>query len=113
MRAFVMKSIGETGFADKDAPEAGPADAIVRPMKGLVCTSDVHTVHGAIGEREDLTLGHETVGVIETVGKAVEDSKPVTESQSGLLHPTGDRSPHKTGIRPNRIRLSAAGSSPT
>jgi threonine dehydrogenase-like Zn-dependent dehydrogenase len=72
MKAFVMNEIGETGFAEKDVPEPGPNDAVVRPTKGLVCTSDVHTVHGAIGERENLTLGHETVGVVEEVGDRVE-----------------------------------------
>ncbi len=40
MDAFVMKRVGETGFADKDVPEAGPMDAVIRPTKGLVCTSD-------------------------------------------------------------------------
>ena len=73
MQAFVMNAIGETGFAEKEPPQAGPTDAIVRPTKGLVCTSDVHTVHGAIGERENLTLGHEVVGVVEEVGAEVEN----------------------------------------
>lgn len=61
MQAYVMRSIEETGVVEKDRPEAGPNDAVVRPTKALVCTSDVHTVHGAIGEREDITLGHEVV----------------------------------------------------
>jgi threonine dehydrogenase-like Zn-dependent dehydrogenase len=72
MDAFVMNEIGETGFAEKNVPEAGPTDAIIRPTKGLVCTSDVHTVHGAIGERENLTLGHEVVGIVDSVGADVE-----------------------------------------
>lgn len=50
MQAFVMKELGEVGFAEKDKPEVGPNDARLRPTKGLVCTSDVHNVHGAIGE---------------------------------------------------------------
>ena len=73
MKAFVMNGIGETGFAEKERPEPGPMDAVIRPTMGLVCTSDVHTVHGAIGERENLTLGHEVVGVVDNVGEAVED----------------------------------------
>ncbi|MGK7311551.1 MAG: NAD(P)-dependent alcohol dehydrogenase [Candidatus Longimicrobiales bacterium M2_2A_002] len=72
MKAFVMKGIGEVGVIEKERPVAGPNDAIIRPTKGLICTSDVHTVHGAIGEREDLTLGHEVVGVVEAVGEEVE-----------------------------------------
>ena len=72
MKAFVMKRIGEVGLIDKPKPEAGPNDAILKPTKGLICTSDVHTVGGAIGEREDLTLGHEVVGVVDSVGSEVE-----------------------------------------
>ncbi|USZ69938.1 NAD(P)-dependent alcohol dehydrogenase (plasmid) [Halorussus salilacus] len=73
MQAFVMNGIGETDIVEKERPEPGPNDAILRPTKGLVCTSDVHTVHGAIGDRENLTLGHEAVGIVEAVGEAVEE----------------------------------------
>ncbi|MBS3736394.1 MAG: NAD(P)-dependent alcohol dehydrogenase [Candidatus Bipolaricaulota bacterium] len=72
MKAFVMKRIGEVGLIDKPKPEAGPNDAILKPTKGLICTSDVHTVGGAIGEREDITLGHEVVGIVDSVGSEVE-----------------------------------------
>jgi threonine dehydrogenase-like Zn-dependent dehydrogenase len=71
MKAFVMNRIGEVGVIEKDRPQCGPLDAILRPTQGLICTSDVHTVHGAIGEREDLTLGHEVVGVVDEVGEHV------------------------------------------
>jgi len=71
MKAFVMSQIGQVGIIEKPRPACGPMDAILRPTKGLICTSDVHTVHGAIGEREDLTLGHEVVGVVDEVGEHV------------------------------------------
>lgn len=71
MKAFVMNRIGQVGIVEKERPKCGPLDAILRPTKGLICTSDVHTVHGAIGEREDLTLGHEIVGVVDEVGDYV------------------------------------------
>ncbi|MFB6094111.1 MAG: NAD(P)-dependent alcohol dehydrogenase [Halanaeroarchaeum sp.] len=87
MRAFVMESVGSVGFAEKDEPEPGPLDAIVRPTVGLVCTSDVHTVHGAIGEREDLTLGHEVVGVVDSVGAEVEDFAPGDRVAVGAITP--------------------------
>ena len=56
MKAFVMKKIGSIGFMDKPVPAPGPLDALIRPTKGLVCTSDIHTVHGAVGERTNLTM---------------------------------------------------------
>ncbi|WP_436933620.1 NAD(P)-dependent alcohol dehydrogenase [Halovenus marina] len=87
MKAFVMNGIGETGIAEKERPEAGPADAIVRPTLGLICTSDCHTVHGAIGERENLTLGHEIVGVVEEVGADVSDFQPGDRIAVGAITP--------------------------
>ena len=72
MKTFVMKKIGEVGLMEKPVPEPGPNDAIVRTTVAMVCTSDTHTVAGAVGERENLTLGHEAVGVIEKLGGAVE-----------------------------------------
>ncbi|MFB6178835.1 MAG: alcohol dehydrogenase catalytic domain-containing protein, partial [Halorientalis sp.] len=87
MRAFVMESIGETGFTEKEPPEPGPNAAILRPTKGLVCTSDVHTVDGAIGDRENLTLGHEAVGVVDSVGSAVTDFEPGDRVAVGAITP--------------------------
>ena len=76
MKAFVMKRIGEVGFMEKPLPQdPGPNDAIVRTTHALVCTSDVHTVKGAIGERKDLTLGHEAVGIVHKLGSEVKGVK--------------------------------------
>jgi D-arabinose 1-dehydrogenase-like Zn-dependent alcohol dehydrogenase len=75
MKTFVMRRIGEVGLAEKPVPEPGPNDAIVQTTAALVCTSDTHTVAGAIGERENLTLGHEAVGVVHRLGSAVHGFK--------------------------------------
>jgi threonine dehydrogenase-like Zn-dependent dehydrogenase len=76
MKAFVMRRVGQVAVMDKPVPEPGPNDAIVRTTAALVCTSDVHTVRGAIGDRVDLTLGHESVGVVDRVGTAVSGFQP-------------------------------------
>ena len=75
MRAFVMHEIGKVGIMEKPIPECGPNDAIVKTTSTLICTSDVHTVGGAIGQRKDMTLGHEAVGVIFKLGSAVQGYK--------------------------------------
>jgi threonine dehydrogenase-like Zn-dependent dehydrogenase len=72
MRAFVMEGIGHVALREKPIPTPGPNDAIVRTTAALICTSDSHTVKGAIGDRHGLTLGHESVGVVEQLGAAVE-----------------------------------------
>jgi threonine dehydrogenase-like Zn-dependent dehydrogenase len=75
MKAFVMKRIGEVGVMEKPIPEPGPNDAVIRTTAALICTSDTHTVAGAIGERTNITLGHEAVGVIHRLGGAVRGFK--------------------------------------
>lgn len=72
MKAFVMKEIGSVGMMEKDIPlDPGPNGAVIRTTKALICTSDTHTVAGAIGPRKNLTLGHEAVGLVEKLGSEV------------------------------------------
>jgi threonine dehydrogenase-like Zn-dependent dehydrogenase len=72
MNAFVMHRIGKIGFTQKPRPEEpGPLGAIIKTSCALVCTSDTHTVAGAIGERHGITLGHEAVGTIHKLGSEV------------------------------------------
>lgn len=87
MKAFVMAGIGETAIVEKDRPELGPMDAVLEPTVGLVCTSDCHTVHGAIGERENLTLGHEVVGVVDAIGSEVENFETGDRVVVGAITP--------------------------
>jgi threonine dehydrogenase-like Zn-dependent dehydrogenase len=87
MKSFVMDGIGETAVVEKDSPGPGPMDAILEPTVGLVCTSDCHTVHGALGDRENLTLGHEVVGIVDEVGSAVEDFEPGDRVAVGAITP--------------------------
>ncbi|MGY5058473.1 NAD(P)-dependent alcohol dehydrogenase [Streptomyces sp. 900105755] len=87
MKAFVMKEIGRVGFMEKPVPEPGPSDAVVRTTSALICTSDSHTVHGGIGPRKDLTLGHEAVGIVHAVGSEVKDFRPGDRVLVGAITP--------------------------
>ena len=69
MTCFVMQGVGRVGLVEKPVPRAGPNDAVVRTTAALVCTSDCHTVAGALGDRRGLTLGHEAVGVVHELGE--------------------------------------------
>ena len=87
MKAFVMKGLDRVGFVEKPIPKPGPNDAIIKTTRALICTSDSHTVHGAIGPREDLTLGHEAVGVVHQVGSEVKLFKPGDRVLVGAITP--------------------------
>src|ERR1041385_5344294 len=67
-----VRGIGQVGFKEKPVPaDPEPSGAIIRTTRALICTSDTHTVGGAIGDRKDLTLGHEAVGVVHKIGSEV------------------------------------------
>jgi threonine dehydrogenase-like Zn-dependent dehydrogenase len=87
MKTFVMKSIDNVGYLDKPVPHPGPNDAIIKTTVALICTSDCHTVHGAIGPRENLTLGHEAVGIVHEVGAEVKRFKPGDRVVVGAITP--------------------------
>lgn len=77
MKGYAMLGVGKTGWIEKDAPNCGPLDAIVKPLAVSPCTSDIHTVwEGAIGERSDMILGHEAVGEVVEVGSLVKTFRP-------------------------------------
>ncbi len=77
MKGYAMLGIGETGWIEKERPHCGELDAICRPIALAPCTSDIHTVwEGALGERENMILGHEAVGEVVEVGSLVRDFKP-------------------------------------
>jgi len=87
MKTFVMERIGEVGFMEKPIPAPGPDDAVIKTTRALICTSDTHTVHGAIGERENLTLGHEAVGTVHQVGENVKIFEPGDRVVAGAITP--------------------------
>ncbi|MFC9911362.1 NAD(P)-dependent alcohol dehydrogenase [Streptomyces sp. NPDC127197] len=87
MKAFVMKEIGRVGFMEKPVPQPDPGDAVVQTTRALICTSDSHTVQGGIGPRENLTLGHEAVGIVHAVGGEVKDFRPGDRVLVGAITP--------------------------
>lgn len=77
MKGYAMLKIGASGWIEKDYPQCGPLDAIIKPLAVAICTSDVHTLwEGAIGERHNMILGHEACGEVVEVGSLVKDFKP-------------------------------------
>jgi len=76
MKGLAMMGIGQIGWVEKDKPTCGPMDAICKPIAVAPCTSDIHTVWaGALGDRHELILGHESVAQIVEIGSEVKDFK--------------------------------------
>ena len=72
--------IGHHEFAMKEKPKPeiqDERDAIVRVTLGSICTSDLHIKHGCVPRAvPGVTVGHEMVGIVDSVGKGVRTVKP-------------------------------------
>ena len=78
MKALTYIEHKHFALLDKPEPEIiDPRDAIVRVTLGSICTSDLHIKHGSVPRAvPGITVGHEMVGVVESVGTAVKTVRP-------------------------------------
>ena len=78
MKALTYIEHGKFALLDKPMPETeNSRDAIVRVTLGSICTSDLHIKHGSVPRAvPGITVGHEMVGVVESVGEEVTTVRP-------------------------------------
>ena len=77
MIAYTYKEHGAFELADKPKPEIiDSRDAVVRVTLSSICSSDLHIKHGSVPRAvPGITVGHEMVGVVESVGADVRNVK--------------------------------------
>jgi alcohol dehydrogenase len=73
MKAAVFRGPGTIQIEErrKQIPRAG--QAVIRVTTTTICGTDVHIVKGEYPVKPGLVLGHEPVGVIESLGDGLED----------------------------------------
>jgi threonine dehydrogenase-like Zn-dependent dehydrogenase len=77
MRAVVFEAEGRVAVADLPDPVVEePRDAVVRVTTAAICGSDLHFVHRKAPISPGEVLGHEAVGVVETIGDGVASVRP-------------------------------------
>ena len=78
MKALTYIEHGRFALTDKQKPSVqDPRDAVVRVTLGSICTSDLHIKHGSVPRAvPGITVGHEMVGVVESVGAEVKTVRP-------------------------------------
>ena len=78
MKALTYIDHQKFALIEKPKPELqDPRDAVVRVTLGSICTSDLHIKHGSVPRAvPGITVGHEMVGVVESVGSAVTAVRP-------------------------------------
>ncbi|MFL5736369.1 MAG: alcohol dehydrogenase catalytic domain-containing protein [Actinomycetota bacterium] len=77
MRAVVFEDIGSVAVREvADARIEEPGDALIRVSVAGICGSDLHFLHGKAPMSPGETIGHEAVGVVESVGGDVRTFAP-------------------------------------
>lgn len=78
MKAYTYIFHGHFGFTEKEKPVIqDPTDAIVKVTLASICSSDLHIRNGSVPRAvPGITVGHEMVGIVESVGTDVKDLVP-------------------------------------
>lgn len=77
MRAILFEDVGKISLGDYPDPAVqDPGDVVVKVTTAAICGSDLHLLHGKIpGLRPGSVIGHEFVGIVESVGPNVKRFK--------------------------------------
>jgi alcohol dehydrogenase len=78
MKALIYKGPGQKRWEDKADPVIEkPTDVVVRILYTTICGTDLHILKGDVpAVTPGRVLGHEGLGIVETVGSAVRNFQP-------------------------------------
>lgn len=78
MLAYTYVGPGRFELIEKQKPVLQDwRDAVVRVTMASICTSDLHIKHGSVSRAvPGITVGHEMVGIVETIGEDVSTVQP-------------------------------------
>jgi alcohol dehydrogenase len=90
MKAVVFKGKDRISVEEVPKPVAGPGEAVIQITATTICGTDVHIVRGEYPVRPGLILGHEPVGVIDSLGPGLEKDYEVGDRVIvGAITPCG------------------------
>lgn len=78
MQALVYEGPGQKSLQDRPKPTITmPSDAVIRVTKTTICGTDLHILKGDVATcKAGTILGHEGVGIVDSVGSGVVSFKP-------------------------------------
>jgi D-arabinose 1-dehydrogenase-like Zn-dependent alcohol dehydrogenase len=71
MKAAIFVGPGRIVLDEKPIPDVGALDALIKISTTTTCATEIHILKGEYPVAKGLTIGHEPVGVSETLGSAV------------------------------------------
>ena len=92
MKALVFNGVGQIAVEDRPKPTVKNAsDAVIKLTRTTICGSDLHIIQGHVPTVEKgRVIGHEGVGVVESVGKDVQDFKVYTNLPLRFIGPLAE-----------------------
>lgn len=77
MKAIIYKGVRDIRVENVEDPKIEHnEDIIVKVTSTAICGSDLHLIHGMVPNlKKGSVLGHETMGIVEEVGKDVKKIK--------------------------------------
>jgi threonine dehydrogenase-like Zn-dependent dehydrogenase len=97
MLAVAVREPGKLEIVDIPKPAPGPYEAVIRSRIAFICNATDRKLLGGVfpgmgADKYPLLLGHENVGVVESVGAKVRSFRPGERVVGGLLlRPTDPR----------------------
>ena len=112
MKAVVVsREKGAWELQDRELPQAGPGQVLVRIHACGICGTDLWLAHGTLKFREfPLVLGHEGVGEVVAVGEGVTERQVGDPGHGRGQHPSGH--PHVADLYACSHRTLSAPSTP-
>src|SRR5215469_11580732 len=72
MKALVLTEYKRLEIEERQQPQPGPSEVLVRVAACGICGSDVHGFDGTSGRRiPPIVMGHEAAGVVAATGEGV------------------------------------------
>lgn len=84
MKAAVVQDFNEINIEEKEKPQLGEEEALIRVTHMGICGSDVHLYQGKLAANYPIVPGHEFSGYLEKINSQKYDYKP---GQKVVAHP--------------------------
>ena len=90
MKAAVFRGTGIVQIEERKKPVPRAGQAVIRITTTTICGTDVHIVKGEYPVKPGLILGHEPVGIIDSLGEGLEDEYFIGQRViAGAITPCG------------------------
>lgn len=90
MKALVFNGANDIRLAQVPKPEPDLNEAVVRVTLTTICGTDIHILTGGYPVRPGLIIGHEFVGVIDSLGPGVTGFQVGDRVAIGAITPCGE-----------------------